>query len=522
MQGNAFHRWGWLVLWLLLTATVFFRAPIPIDETRYLSVAWEMWLRGDFLVPYLNGHTYSHKPPMLFWLIQAGWGLFGFNEWWPRLVGPLAALANLLLIRRVAEKLWPGRGRIALLAPWVLIATLLWTLFATSTMFDILLTACVLLGMLGLLEASAGKVFKGWGFVALAIGLGVLVKGPVILLHLIPTAVMVFFWGRIGGYRWFGWLLAAVLAGAAIALAWAIPAAGAGGEEYADAILWHQTADRTVGTKIHTRSWFWYLPFLPMFLFPWLFWPRVWAGLRNDALLSDRGFRFCLVWLVSTFVLFSLLPSKQVHYLIPMLPAFALILARVVPEDEAPRGLFAEFLPPILFGLVGVFLLLLPKVPGLSKLNWVQTVESDWGACVLAIAMALAVWVWRAKRLSAPALSTAVVSAVFVGLVFFFEYTGLGFDLRPAALRVKAFQEQGVAYAFVGNYQGQLNFLGHLSEPLPVLQLGEVGNWVGEHRNGFLISLEKNRPSEAVYSQPHREYWLVFRRAERFSELMPL
>ncbi|WP_256360578.1 ArnT family glycosyltransferase [Methylomonas koyamae] len=75
-----------------------------------------MWLRGDFLVPYLNGHTYSHKPPLLFWLIQAGWGVFGVNDWWPRLVGPLAALVNLLLVRRLAAMLWPGQADVAGLA----------------------------------------------------------------------------------------------------------------------------------------------------------------------------------------------------------------------------------------------------------------------------------------------------------------------------------------------------------------------------------------------------------------------
>jgi len=53
------------------------RTYFPIDETRYVGVAWEMWLRGDFLVPHLNGEPYSHKPPLLFWLFQAGWWLFG-------------------------------------------------------------------------------------------------------------------------------------------------------------------------------------------------------------------------------------------------------------------------------------------------------------------------------------------------------------------------------------------------------------------------------------------------------------
>ena len=37
---------------LVLTGVAFVSRPMtPIDETRYISVAWEMWLRGDFLVP---------------------------------------------------------------------------------------------------------------------------------------------------------------------------------------------------------------------------------------------------------------------------------------------------------------------------------------------------------------------------------------------------------------------------------------------------------------------------------------
>jgi 4-amino-4-deoxy-L-arabinose transferase-like glycosyltransferase len=525
MSKDFVYRWGILPLWLLLTSTIFFRTPIPIDETRYLSVAWEMWLRGDFLVPYLNGHTYSHKPPLLFWLMQGGWAVFGVNEWWPRLVGPLCALVNLLLVRKLALKLWPEQAGVALIAPWILIATLLWTLFATSTMFDILQTCCVLLGMLGLMEASQGAILKGWTAVALAICLGVLAKGPVILLHLLPTAVLVFVWAdqdKAAAFRWFGCLLLATLAGAAIALAWAIPAAMAGGDEYANAILWHQTADRAVGTHIHARSLLWYLPFLPMLLFPWVFWPRFWSNLRGCRFFADKGLRFCLVWLASTFVLFSLLPSKQIHYLIPMLPAFALLAARVLSRAEKPRGLILELLLPAAFGLVGVFLLLLPQVPVLSKLNWVQSVEMDWGLSVLAIASALAVSVLYCKKLSVGAISAALVASIFAGFLFFFQYNGLAYNLGPAAARVKAFNEQGIACAFVGNYQGQLNFLGKLTQPLPVLAGDQVAPWVAQHAEGFLISLEKEKTEDAAYLQPHREYWLVFRHADRATELKPL
>jgi hypothetical protein len=61
----------WSLLWLL---GVSIRPPFPIDETRYLTVAWEMYQRNDWVLLHLNGAPYSHKPPLLFWLINLGWG----------------------------------------------------------------------------------------------------------------------------------------------------------------------------------------------------------------------------------------------------------------------------------------------------------------------------------------------------------------------------------------------------------------------------------------------------------------
>lgn len=53
-----------------VTAITLFAPYIPVDETRYLSVAWEMRLNHSFVVPLLNGLPYSNKPPLLFWLIN--------------------------------------------------------------------------------------------------------------------------------------------------------------------------------------------------------------------------------------------------------------------------------------------------------------------------------------------------------------------------------------------------------------------------------------------------------------------
>ncbi len=137
-----------VILWVvLITTNLVIRPLMPIDETRYVSVAWEMWARGDFLVPYLNGETYSHKPPLLFWLMQLSWWIFGVNEWTPRLISPLFALGSTLLSGSVARELWRERPQVAEITPFVLLGTSFWLIFSTLTMFDMLLTFFVLLAI---------------------------------------------------------------------------------------------------------------------------------------------------------------------------------------------------------------------------------------------------------------------------------------------------------------------------------------------------------------------------------------
>ncbi|BCG63394.1 MAG: hypothetical protein methR_P1104 [Methyloprofundus sp.] len=512
-------RWGIFPLWFLLTLSVFFRTPTPIDETRYLSVAWEMWLHQDFLVPYLNGVTYSHKPPLLFWLIQLSWGLLGVNEWAARLIGPLCALLNLYLIRSLARKLWPEDPGVALVAPWVLSATLLWTLFATATMFDILLTCCVLLGVLGLVNAAQGQKLSGWGSFTLAIGLGVLAKGPVILVHLMPVALLMPLWSpknrAVNYYQWYGFVFLALIGGALIALAWAIPAAMHGGEAYGKAILWSQTANRAVTTHIHARPFWWYLPFLPLFIFPWVAWPRFWKSVRHLPWKSDAGIRLCTVWFLSCLLVFSLIQSKQVHYLVPLLPAFSLLLSRLMVSTESQQRLRYEWVLPICFTMIGLFLMCMPYISTFAKLAWVQAMDFTWGVSVLFIGVILFTLTLYLRRLSILAVSTSVVLAIFIGFICFFQYTGLAYNLKPAAEKVKYFQTHNIPVAYVGNYQGQFQFLGRLTQAIEVIPPEESLNWATAHLAGYLIYLEKKADNNVSYSQRQRERWLIFRTAEQ-------
>ena len=298
-----------------------------------------MWQRGDFLVPFRNGEAYSHKPPLLFWLIHAGWAIFGVNELTPRLVSPLCALGTVWLTSRIAKTLWPDAPWRGGSAAWIALGAMLFVVFAQMLMFDTLLAFCVSIGVLGLATAAQGRA-RGFALLALSIGLGVLAKGPVVLLHLLPAALLAPAWMRRAPMRWSRWYLGVVLAilgGAAIALAWAIPAGLRGGQAYRDAIFWGQTAHRMVDSFAHRRPFWWYLPMLPILFAPWLVWMPLWRGLRDASIYADPGVRLAALMALFTLAAFSFISGKQVHYLVPQVPSFALLAAFAL-DRHAARG----------------------------------------------------------------------------------------------------------------------------------------------------------------------------------------
>jgi 4-amino-4-deoxy-L-arabinose transferase-like glycosyltransferase len=134
---------------------------MPIDETRYLSVAWEMWQQENFLVPHSNGAPYSHKPPLLFWCIHLVWALFGVTETGARLVAPLFGLATLFVSGHLARRLWPQKPGVASLVPYALLGLPFWALTGTLTMFDMPLAFFALAGVWGIVSAARGQSL--WG-----------------------------------------------------------------------------------------------------------------------------------------------------------------------------------------------------------------------------------------------------------------------------------------------------------------------------------------------------------------------
>jgi len=506
---------GWGVF---AVASIWLRPLWPVDETRYASVAWEMWLRGDFLVPTINGESYSHKPPLLFWLIHLGWGLFGVNDWWPRLVAPLCALAAVPLLLKLGQLLWPEQREAHASAIWVLFGTLLFASFITLVMFDLLLMLGVMAAMLGVLTLARGRRGAGILWLGAGIGLGALAKGPVILLHVLPAALVAPWWapwlkGKLP--RWYLDLALGVLLGAAIALAWALPAAYSGGEAYRQAIFWGQTAGRVAESFAHRAPWWHYLPLLPLILFPWLVWPRFWKGLLASRSEPEQGgFRFLAAWLILTLVGFSLVSGKQAKYLVPFLPAFALLAGHALSKVTAPARWW-EMLPPVIgFLALPAFLAYLRTRPAAMKLpEWAVEIPL-WPIALLVLAAPLLLFFWRTEAaLQARALAFAMLAAVVVAgagvIPAFVPYS----DPGPAARHLAALQEGKVPLAHLGKYHAQYNFAGRLRAPIEILDPPELRRWVAAHPAGQVITIERSRHdgkgnAGPEYQAPFRGAWV--------------
>jgi len=505
------------------------RPLLPIDETRYLTVAWEMW-RGSKLVPHLNGLPYSDKPPLLFWLIDAGWSLLGVQEWWARLVPLLLALASLLLVRRLAQDLWPGRATVAWLAPVFTLGASVWAVYQQLVLFDQLLTACVLLGMTGAVAAWRTARLRAWLLVALALGLGVLAKGPVALLHLLPVLLLAPWWMRerrpVRWGDWYARVLAAVLAGSAIALAWAIPAARAGGPEYAQMIFLRQTADRMVSSFAHRRPIWWYVPIAPLLLMPWPLWPPLWRAFgRVRQLSAESGVRFCLAWSAPVFVAFSLISGKQIHYLLPLVPASALLAARLLDEVvPAPHRLW--WLPSLLPAAGGLAVLLAPRIPAaVLRTPWLGDLSPWPGLTLLALAAVLPFALRHASTRRSALVLAAVPALVLVVLELgVMPLAAPAYDMAPVGVALRTLERDGFEIAHAGRYAGQYQFAGRLEHPLVVLDDDSVSAWLAAApRRAAVVYRRRSTsgPDDAfltLLTRPYRDRLVEVRASSRPSE----
>jgi 4-amino-4-deoxy-L-arabinose transferase-like glycosyltransferase len=499
---------------------IFTRPLLAIDETRYAAVALEMMHRGDWLVPYLNGAAYSHKPPLLFWLVMSGWKVFGVSAMWARLVGPLAGMVSAALVAALARALWPLDARARGWAPVITVSALIWATLGSLLMFDTLLTCGALLALLGVVHVAEHGRRRGAVYLAIGITLGVLAKGPVIFLHVLPAALAAPWWATPRPERrwstWYVTLFGAVLLGAAGALLWAIPAGVSGGAEYQRAIFLGQTTGRMSQSFAHRRQLWWYLPLLPALLFPWFAWPESWRAMRAVRTAPrDAGVRFCLVWGGAGVCAFSLISGKQVQYLLPLMPAAALLLARGLGQREAaPLG--RPWLVAIVLVLLAATVIAAATSTLLDRVVWWPHGTMAWGWTLLPVGAAALLVVWQRGRITRNAAvhSLAVSTAVALcGMQLAADRAAtVPYDTAPMAAAVRRFALAGHPIAMVGAYNGEYHFEGRLQDVhIVVIAKDEAATWLHAHATGLLLRYDRGRDAPApdgyVARHPFRNGW---------------
>ncbi|WP_049623678.1 ArnT family glycosyltransferase [Frateuria defendens] len=527
--------WPWLPLWALAALlAIFAHGPMPLYSTRTLAVAWEMWSQHEWWVPHINGAPYSDKVPLLFWMIHAGWAVFGVNDVWPRVLEVVFGGAELMLLALLARRLFPNRPWVAKAAPWMLLGLSYASFFGLQIMYEVLLAVCVL-AALNCLVPSDHRQEPRWLLFGLVIGAGLLTKGPVMLLHVAFPWLLGPLWSDWAAQhrgRWYGRGALALLLGLAVLLAWALPAGFLGGEDYRHRLFFSQTADRVASSQAdHAAPFWWYLPMIPVLLFPFSGWPRAWAALATLRRPLDGGVRFALCWVLPVLVLFSLISGKQPYYPLPEFAGAALLLAGAIAalREQRPTLGNTAWLGTWPLGLGGLFfalaLAVLPNLVASGRLegHWLVSLShySRFFAPVFALLGGLLLMRGRGemRRLAfAGLVGTFVVHSLFTLALW------QNFDLRPTAHLLGDADRQGRAIGNLGVYEGQYHFEGRLAHPIQHLHLGaELDDFVRQHPDGLVVAY-MGQPSAAdlryaLLVQPFRGDWLAVWPAASLADL---
>ena len=533
--------WPWLPLWMLVALlAIFSHGPMPLYSTRTLAVAWEMWNHGHWLVPHINGQPYSEKAPLLFWLIHVGWFVFGVSDIWPRVLEVLIGGMQLVLISTLARRLFPGRPWMAKAAPWMLLALAYAFLFGLQIMYDVLLAVWTLAALLCLTP----KMHRGeprWLLFGLCIGLGLLTKGPVMLLHIVfPWLLGPLWndWARQHRARWYGGGALSILLGGAMLLAWALPAGFSGGEAYRQRLFFTQTAGRVVdklsegkNLQNHAEPFWFYLKWLPLLLFPFSGWPRVWVALASLRRPLEPGLRFALCWLLPSFIVFSLISGKQLYYPLPEFGGIVLLMSGAIAVLREQRAAIAGNAwfgtwPLGVGGIVfGLLLLALPMLVAGNHLHgeWPDAAApySRYFSVVFLLLGGLLLLRGRGelRRLAVAGLIGALTLNTLFTLTLWPRY-----DLRPTAQLLGAAEQAQHPIGYLGNYEGEFHFDARLTQPVTEL-FGDqaLQDFARAHPEGLIVAhpgkLDANDLRYALLVQPFRSSWLVVWPAASLADL---
>jgi 4-amino-4-deoxy-L-arabinose transferase-like glycosyltransferase len=295
-----------LVLYLTSLGGAGFLGP---DEPRYASIGREMARSGDWVTPRLNGNPWFEKPPLLYWTTALGHRLHLPDEWAARLPVALASLAFLIFFFATMEREFSMR--VAAAATAILATSAGWLAYSFVAVPDLQMSAA--LGAALLVALFDTRPHRGWLAGAL-LGASILAKGFVPAVLFAP----VFLIAR-------GKRLAILAACTVIAAPWYLLCTLRNGAAFWDEFFWKQQAGRFLDPGLeHVQPFWFYLPVIFAGLFPWT---PLMGLLARRKTFEDLRVRFLLMYVVFGLLFFSAARNKLPGYVLPLLPALAVVLA---------------------------------------------------------------------------------------------------------------------------------------------------------------------------------------------------
>lgn len=335
-----------------------YRDLVRPDEGRYAEIAREMSVTGDWVTPRLNGIKYFEKPPLQYWMTAAAYKAFGESEWTARLWAAVTGFAGVLIAGFAGARLF-GR-KAGLYAAIVLASSLLYVVIGHINTLDMGVTFWLMLGITGFLLAQRGDTrtpeARLWMLLAwAAMGFGFLSKGLIGLI--LPAAAL-------GAYavvqRNISFLkrlepVAGIAILLAIGLPWVI-AASVANPEFARFFFIHEHFERFL-TDTHRRvaPWWFFVPILLAGMLPWtamLGHAGLSAWRENASAEVFNARRFLLLFAGVVFLFFSASHSKLPSYILPLVPALALLLGDWLARVRG-RTLAVLILPVAVLALAG-------------------------------------------------------------------------------------------------------------------------------------------------------------------------
>ncbi len=441
---------------LALAALLFFgrlgERALWSEEVRWAEIPREMQLADDYLWPTINGKTYYDKPLGSYWLVVvASWMRGGVDETAARLPCAFSGLLGVALIMLVARRLFDQRT--AVLAGTILATSFSFVFFSRTASSDVENVTGVLAALWLFLRNESHPA--GWWVVPLwlIMALTSLTKG--LLGFVLPILVIGLYCSLAGAstsprspQTWFGLLVSrnrwlfnrkSLLAIPVAVLVYLLPFLLSHGLTHSAEglqMVFRENIRRFYDPVNHRGPVWLYAGFIFLLMAPWsLLLPAAlvrahqrWRALDRES----RGERFALVYFWGLFVFFTLSSSRRGYYLLPILPAGSLLLARLLADRSQALGRIVFSLLSSGYLLIGLVSLL--SVAALLPVSSILPAPWDALPALPCRGMILVLWILCAvgvcltmRRFDAGrmALSLSLIAGSFVGYLFLFALPGL-------------------------------------------------------------------------------------------------